>query len=577
MARSKPKAKKAKEGGGSPGSIFLKHALLNALQHGGKADAGAVIGKVLAESPALRKDIASAREGAEKAAGVANGMTAEEQESMLREMVPDALMPVKREKQGLPELEGAVEGMVVTRFAPCPSGPLNVLHALRAVLLSYMYARMYKGKFILRFEDTDPAPGKILKEFYGMIREDLRFLGADWDEEAVESSDMAEFYSYAEELIRKGHAYVDFTPAEGFRRLKLEKKDPESRPATPQENMDAWKGMLAGKYSEGQAVLRFKTSMQDPNPAFRDPAIFRIAAGEHPLAGRKYAVWPLYNFANVVEDHKAGVTHIFRGKEHEHNSHIQGRICKALGWSPPNVLNFGMIYLPGTKDHTRDIKEKIGKGIYSGWDDPRLHTLAALRRRGFQGKAFQECAVVAGLSKTDIRFSMESLETANRKIIDPLANRYMAVFDPVKISLSGHPKAISSTSEPLHPDFQERGSKQMPVRFDSISISGDDYARLEGGEFRLKGLANVKLDGKQASYVGNELARDMQKVQWVSVPNVSVELVVPEGERLVIRKGMGEQAMSGLKPGSLIQMERVGFGRVDAVEKGRVVLYWAHK
>ena len=185
--------------------------------------------------------------------------------------------------------------------------------------------------------------------------------------------------------------------------------------------------------------------------------------------------------------------------------------------------------------------------MFSGWDDPRLHTIAALRGRGFRGKGFHEVGVVAGLSKSDIRFSMESLETANRRIIDPEANRYMVVFEPVKQALKGYENRDGFVYEPVHPDFPKRGRKKMPVDAGGILISGEDHRKLKGKTFRLKGLANVRLSGRSAAYAGDELERSMQKIEWVSGPGVRVELVMPEGGRLVVKKGIGEQAMSGLK------------------------------
>ncbi|RLI95876.1 MAG: glutamate--tRNA ligase, partial [Candidatus Aenigmatarchaeota archaeon] len=557
--------------------LALKCSLQNAVQHGGKASVGAVMGKMLGEQPELRGKIGTVRHEAENAVRQVNFISATEQKRRL-----EKLAPVKEEKKGkerpeLPELKDAKMNRVVTRFAPCPSGPLNILQVLRALMLSYLYAEKYNGRFILRFEDTDPSPGKIKKEFYDMIREDMRFLGAKQDDEITESKNMPVFYRYAEKLIEGGHAYVDFTPAEEFRKLKNARKDPEFRSAAPEENMKAWKDMLNGKYRAGEAVLRFKTSMKDPNPAFRDPAIFRIARGDHPLVGNRFCVWPLYNFANSVEDHESGVTHIFRGKEHEHNSYIQNKIYAALGWEPPTVLNFGMIYLPGKKEHTRDIKEKISKGEYTGWDDPRLHTIAALRRRGFRGEAFREVAITAGPSKSDIKFSWDSLETANRRLIDPNANRYMVVFDPVKISLRGYPHKTNFVREPLHPDFPRRGNKRMWVDTSEIMISKDDWKALKGKEFRLKGLANIKLSVRSGNYTGNELKRSMKKIQWVSRKPVDVELTYPDGDKLKIWKGLGETAMNRLKPGEIIQMERIGFAIVESNKSGRLKLLWTHK
>jgi glutamyl-tRNA synthetase len=312
--------------------------------------------------------------------------------------------------------------------------------------------------------------------------------------------------------------------------------------------------------------------MREPNPALRNPAVLRISGEKHPLRGTRYRVWPLYNFANVIDDHELGVTHVFRGKEHEHNTAIQKRIYDSLGWKPPVAINFGMIYLPGEKLHKRDIKDMIAQKKVSGWDDPKLHTVRALLRRGFLPDMFKNLAENTGLSKNDIRLGWENMEGINRKIIDPIANRYMVVAEPVKISMKSAP-LITHAKEPLHPDFPERGRKKIPVRLESIWISGEDFSNLNDKVFRLKGLGNVHLRGKEGYYTGNEIAKEMQKVQWVSEPNVRVKIVTPEKTL----KGLGEPALAKLRPGDLIQMERMGFGRVDRVSPKEVVIFFAHK
>ena len=560
--------------------LIIKCALKNATEHGGKASIGAVMGKVISARPDIRNNPSRVRQEIEEIVRSVNFVSIEEQKRRLKKLEPkgpEMEKDKKNKKTGLPDLPNVIEGKIVTRFAPCPSGPLNIFQVLRALMLSYLYAKKYKGKFILRFEDTDPAEGKISKEFYDMIREDMKFLGAKYSEEVTESMEMDLFYAAAKKIILSGHAYVDFTPADEFRSLKLKKIDPETRNASPENNLKAWNDMLKGKYKDGEAVLRFKTSMQNKNPAVRDPAIFRIASGNHPLVGEKYRVWPLYNFANVIEDHECNVTHVFRGKEHEHNTWIQEKIYDSLDLEPPTVINFGMIYLPGKKEHTRDIKEKIKKGQYSGWDDPRLHTIFALRKRGFVGKAFQEVAVVAGLSKSDIRFSWDSLEAANRKNVDSYADRYMAVFDPVKISIKGYPHETNFVTMPRHPDSPRRGIKKLPVDETELYIQKDDFKRFNKKTVRLKGFININLSSKIATYEGEDVKPTMRKIHWVSSPHIKVILKKPEGDKITEIVGFGEPSMESIKPGHIIQLERVGFCVVESVKKGQINLIWSHK
>lgn len=551
--------------------LILKYALQNAIFYSGKANPGAVLGKVLASEPELRKDVKGLEKEIGETVKEVNSLSPEEQRRRLEELAPKMMVKEKKEQRELPDLPGAKPGKVVTRFAPSPTGPLSLPHLLRAASLSYLYARKYKGRFILRLEDTDPS--KIRKEFYDYIKRDLRDCGIEWDELAMQSDYMEEYYKHAEKLIKEGKAYTCSCTPKAFQKLKLKKKDCPSRKMSPSEHLKKWQGMLGGKYGEGTAVVRLRTSMKEPNPVLRDPPLLRISEAEHPRKGRQYRVWPLYNFACVVDDHIMGATHVFRGKEHENNTHVQERIYRALGWKPPFVVNFGMVYLPGEKLHTRHIKEMIREKVVSGWDDIRLPTIRALLRRGFSPRAFMACALGCGLSKTDIRFNWEALEKESRRVLDPEANRYMVVVEPVRVSVRGSPHELKMVSQPLHPDFPKRGKREIPVRLDSIYIPGEDYRGFQRREIRLKGLGNVRLEGETAIYTGNALVREMQKIQWVSEPHIKVEIVRPHG----VSEAIAEPALKDARKGAVIQMERVGFGRIDDKKGDRVIVWFAHK
>ncbi len=550
-------------------NVVLKYVLQNAVFYGGKASPKAVLGKVMASEPELRKRVHEVKAEIEKVVKEVNSLSREKQKEMLQKIAPELLKREEKRQETLPELPGAHPGRVVTRFAPAPTGPLNISHLLRAAMLSYLYAKKYNGKFILRFEDTDAR--RIEKRFYDMIMEDLKVCGVKWDKLVIESDDMELYYKYAEELINTNKAYACTCSAENFRKFKLEKRNCPCREKGKEENMKLWQEMLKGKYREGEIVLRFKTSMHDPNPAFRDPPIMRINEAEHPLKGKKYRVWPLYNYANVIEDHVCGITHVFRGKEHEHNTEIQRRIYQAFGWEPPIVVNFGMIYLPGEKLHTRDIKRMIENGEVSGWDDPRLHTVRALLRRGFQPEAFRMYAEHCSLTKTDIILNWETFESYNRKVIDPIAKRYMVVINPVKIDISSSKVSGSKVRLKTHPEKEE--TREVEVG-NYIYVSKEDFEKFKGKKIRLKELATGVLNKRFEEMESiPEEDRVLQKIQWVPERYVNVIIVKPEGEE----EGIGEYSMESLKPGDIIQMERIGFGRVDAVDKNIVTIFFAHK
>jgi glutamyl-tRNA synthetase len=547
--------------------LILKYSLQNAIFYSGKANVGAVLGKVIAENSEARKNINELRKEVEEIVNQVNKLSLEQQKSELRRIAPELLEKEKKAEEGLPELPNAKVSKVVTRFAPSPTGPLSLAQFLRAVMLSYAYARKYKGKFIVRIEDTDAK--KIEKKFYDWIKEDLRNLGIKWDSLVLQSDRLDLYYKHAEDLILRGKAYV--CVCKDFKKFKDSKSECPCRKNTKDKNLELWKGMLRGKFEEGEAVLRLKLSMKDPNPVLRDPPLLRVNKHIHPLKGRKYKVWPLYNFACSIDDHSLGITHIFRGKEHEHNTSVQKRISSIFSWKFPEVVNFGMIRFPGEKIHTRDIKEWIEEGKVSGWDDPRLPTIRSLLRRGFHPKALQGYGIQLSLTKTDVTLDWEKLETINRKVIDPIANRYMVVIDPVRISIESSPE-IREIFENLHPDFPKRGKKKIYVNSKAIYISKEDFEGFKQKIIRLKGLFNISL-GRKPRYIGDDLIRDMPKIQWVSEPNINVKIVKPNG----ILEGLGEPEMNSLKVGELIQMERIGFGRIDSKNKNEITVYFAHK
>lgn len=541
--------------------LVRKYAIQNAVQHG-KAQEKAVLGKVLKENPDLKTDLLTLREQVKAQVKEVNALTKAQQK---KELESYSFVEEKKE-EGLPELPGAEKGKVVTRFAPAPSGPLNILQVLRAVLINKLYANKYHGRFILRFEDTDPR--SLESRYFGMIREDLASLEVEVDREVIQSDHMPLYYKHVESLLEQGKAYVCFCSAADFQLLKKEKKDCPCRFQRPDKNVLGWKGMIEGHYKEGKAVVRFATSMQDPNPAIRDPPIMRIVEEEHPKK-KHYRVWPLYNFANVIMDDYCKVTHVFRGKEHEHNTAIQLLLYKALHLEPPIVVNFGMMYLPGEKLHTRHIKEGIREGRYTGWDDPRLPTVRAFVRRGFVPQAFADFAMVCGLSKTDIRIDLTNLEAINRQHIDGQASRFFAVVDPVEIDVGDilkHTGLEGIVNVKNHPEGVE--TREVAVT-KKLLVTGEDYKRFEGREVRLIDLFNVKLEGHASLAKEQEFTPKTPKIQWVPEKNKKIEIVFPTGTV----EAVGEQALGKAKAGTILQLVRIGFGRV---EKPGVIVF-GHK
>ncbi|MFQ5648273.1 MAG: glutamate--tRNA ligase family protein, partial [Candidatus Aenigmatarchaeota archaeon] len=246
--------------------LILKYCLQNAVFYQGRANPGAVLGKVLAERPGLRKKVEEAKKETARTVGEVNKLGLEAQRARLEELAPE-LLERKEKAQGLPELEGAQMGKVVTRFAPAPTGPLHLPHLLRAAFLSCLYAERYKGRFILRFEDTDPK--KVELKFYKWIQEDLERSGIKAQKVVFESEHLDAYYRYGKELLGKGRAYVCTCPAEEFRELKKRKQACPCRGKDSKASLADWKKMLDGRLKEGEAVVRLRTDMAEPNPVLR--------------------------------------------------------------------------------------------------------------------------------------------------------------------------------------------------------------------------------------------------------------------------------------------------------------------
>ncbi len=541
---------------------LLRLALENAVEHGGRALLDPVVRRMAAEFPELRPRLRELLPLVEEILAEVNALSPEEQ----RRRVGEGRRRERRERRrGLPELPNVERyERVVTRFAPNPNGPLHLGH-VRAALLSHEYARLYGGKFILRFEDTNPSNARA--EMYDRIREDLRWLGIGWDEEFYQSDRLELYYRVAELLLEEGKAYVCLCRAEEFRERRDRGLPCPCRELPPSQHLERWEGMKGGRYREGEAVLRIRTDLGLPNPALRDWPAFRVVEDPHPRVGRRYRVWPLYNFSVSVDDHEMGITHVIRGKEHEVNEARQRLLFQLLGWEYPTVIQYGRLTLAGTKLSKTEIVRAVERGELQGYDDVRLGTLASLRRRGFLPESIRRVILEVGLTPVDASLSWEVLEAQNRKLVDDLALRYFFIPDGVWMRIRKAP-SLPAAELPLHPSHPERGRRLLPLRYEDGHLlvlipSRDLEALKEGQVFRLKDLMNVRLLSKsppEAEFEGLELLPDVPKIQWVSADPVRVRVLRPDGS---LEEGWGEPGLKEVGEGEILQFERYGFVRVE--------------
>ena len=341
------------------------------------------------------------------------------------------------------DLEEGVYDHVMTRFPPEPNGYLHIGHA-KAILLNYGLAQEYHGKFNLRFDDTNPTKEKV--EFVESIKEDVLWLGADFEDRLYFASDYFEqMYEAAVTLIKKGKAYVCDLSAEEIREYRGTLKEPgkESpyRNRSVEENLDLFERLRNGEFKDGEKVLRAKIDMASGNMNMRDPVIYRVAHMHHHNTGDKWCIYPMYDFAHPIEDAIEGVTHSICTLEFEDHRPLYDWVVREVGFEqPPRQIEFAKMYLTNVITGKRYIKKLVEEGIVDGWDDPRLVSIAALRRRGFTPESIRNFIELAGISKAQSSVDYAMLEFCIRDDLKLKKSRMMAVLDPVKVIITNYPE-----------------------------------------------------------------------------------------------------------------------------------------
>ncbi len=545
-------------------------ALANALEHDGAAETGPVVGRLLASDPTLRAHAADVRELVSAIVAEIRGLPVAELEDRLATLGgPEAARPKEeRSTTGeFPDLPGAVRGQVVLRMAPFPNGVLHLGHG-RLLYVNDHYRQRYDGKILLVFDDTIGSEEKRAEpEFFDLIQGDCELAGVRPDAVYYKSDRIPLFYPWARRVIEKGGAYVCTCAAELLRERRAAGVACAERAQTIPETLDGWERMLANGYGPGEAVLRLRTDLADPDPAFRDRVLFRISHLDHPRVGRKYSVWPMLEFSWAVDDVELGVTHVLRGKELVIEDRMQRYIWDLLGVHGPPFLHWGLLRVREAKVAKSKTNREVRSGLYDGWDDPRTWSLRSLDRRGISMEALRAFILSFGLSLADIEVAAETLYAENRKRIDPIAVRRAYVADPVRVEVEGYPFDLASVVLPNHPDEPGLGTREV-VAGPGFFLARADLARNAGAEVRLKDLINLRLPPEippaggtlRATFTSRENRR-LPRLQWVGATGaVPVDLLGTEGDHA---RGLAERSVRDLAPGAIVQFERVGFARVE--------------
>ncbi|SNU09328.1 glutaminyl-tRNA synthetase [Lachnospiraceae bacterium] len=413
------------------------------------------------------------------------------------------------------DLEEGKVSKIVTRFPPEPNGYLHIGHA-KSILLNSGIAAEYGGQFNLRFDDTNPTKEK--EEFVDSIIEDVKWLGADFRGEVLYASNyFDQMYEAAVKLIKKGKAYVDDLTAEEIRQYRGTLTEPGKnspyRDRSVEENLELFEAMKDGQFEDGSKVLRAKIDMASPNINMRDPVIYRIARMTHHNTGDKWLIYPMYDFAHPIEDAIEGVTHSLCTLEFEDHRPLYNWVVEELEYpNPPQQIEFSKLYLTNVVTGKRYIKKLVEDGVVDGWDDPRLVSLAALRRRGFTPESIKSFMELAGISKSQGSCDYAMLEYCIREDLKPKAPRYMGVLKPVKLIIDNYPEGQTEEFEiENNSDDPEAGMRKITFSRE-LYIEADDfmeepprkYFRLfPGNEVRLKGAYFVKCTGFEKDAEGN--------------------------------------------------------------------------
>ena len=546
---------------------LIRHmAIQNAIEYEGKANPGSVIGRIMGMNADLRPHGKTLSPMISKAVVEANSLAGSQGVEHLRGILEEEAPHLLEERQkkerrvGLPELANAENGKVVLRFAPNPNGPLSFGHA-RGIVINGSYAKKFDGELILRFDDTDTSVKPPLIEAYQQIPEEAEWLLGFPPHRIVVASDrMEHYYEYAEMMLERGFGYVCTCSAESFRELRVAKSECPCRNQESEYNMELWNKMLDGTFKPGDSVVRVKTGMDLKNPALRDWPALRMqdtVKNPHPRKeiGSKYRVWPLLDFQSAVEDYLQGVTHIIRGKDLMDSTRKQTLLYQHFGWNYPETMYWGRVKVHEWGGFsTSQMRRDIEAGLFEGWDDPRLPTISALKKRGITSEALRQFWIELGVTQKDISVPLATLYSHNTKIIDDDAPRISFIRNPIKLQISGeHPQEITTL---VHPNHESRGNRIFDISNHTVFIEEVDSNK---PQLRLKEFADFDLTNDNAEFVSQSRTDKRPIVHWISENDChNARLIHPIDGEIMMISGVVEN--HDYEAGTMVQIERIGYG-----------------
>ena len=555
--------------------IIRKHVLKNAFDYG-KAQPGSIVGKVIGEYPDAKKDMKKTMAEISKECTRVNTLSKDKIEKEMQNYVYEE-KKIEEKKLTIPN---AMPGKVVVRFPPEPNGYPHIGHA-KAALLSQAIVEEYGGKFILRWDDTNPE--KESEEYVGAIKKDMQWLGLKFDEEIYASDWMPKLYDLQVQLFKQNDAYICTCDSEKISEMRMKQKPCPCRAHSTADNLKRWEEMLNGKAKAGTCVVLLKGQLESNNTAMRDPSLWRILEAEHYRQKNKYRVWPTYDFEGAVMDSLTGTTHALRSKEYDLRNETYMFLLDKLKLRKPELISISRLAIKGAPISKRALKPLVESGKLWGWDDPRLPTLAGLRRRGVLPQAIKNFVLQFGISKVESEPSWERLLVENRKLTEPTAPHYFAVINPVEVIVVGLPQEEKSGVKKVHGHDVKYENKFYISKLDADTIK-------TGETFRLKEHYNLKVIKKdhellECEYAGFDLIPGSKKIQWVSAKTkehtnctiYALSELLNDAEEfneksLVINTAKCQNACTKLNNGDIIQFERIGLCKLDNKEKMQFIL-----
>tara|TARA_B000000460_G_C21538380_1_gene404489 strand:+ start:3805 stop:5502 length:1698 start_codon:yes stop_codon:yes gene_type:complete len=556
--------------------------LLNAIQHNGEAELGAVINKMIAEDSTLKLDIKQLISEIKPILNQINSMSQNEQIKNFQKDFPNTKTSTKKdEKFSLPDLPNfATYEQIITRFSPNPNGYLHIGH-VKAFRLNARYADQHSGKFLLRFDDTNP--NVVDDAFYTIIEDNLAWMGFKFDKISYSSDYLPQIYEITKKMIIDNYFYICECAPEIIKTNRLKKQECEHR-NTVNHSKKIEKFFSSPELSN--IIIRFKGDMNSDNTAMRDPTMMRIINSPHPRKGTEYRIWPTYDLAAPIIDCLEKVTHVLRSKEFELRNELYDKITKIIFdqgkvKTRPSLVNFSRVLMKGSPTSKSVINNLIEKGQITEWNDPRLVTISALRRRGFVVEGINNFVDSLGLSKSESSPSMELIASFNRKARDKNDKRYFFVKDPIKLKITNVP--IHSVTLKHHPT-ENLGSRTIMVS-DEFWVSSEDLSNSSEGEvIRLMDLFNIEIKKKtkmiiEADFDSRKPIPKVRKIHWVAIDGIPFKLRIPNNDEFFINSdgsfqfkdesdeiydGFAETSCESLRTGELIQFNRIGFCRVDS-------------